>query len=135
MSKFFPRLIIFYFLIFNGLIEPDFAIAAVYPKCSRNLLKIDIDLDNKIDCVKTEKIGSETALKIWSTTRREWIFLQKYNHSDEYLKLLKLNRYKNSKFDGPHSGFAIKLIFPEKSSVIFYWDRSVSGIAEFWESD
>ncbi len=104
-------------------------------KCTRPVLKIDIDGDGKSDCVQTVVVGTETHLKIQLSSSGNLSLLTKYSHSDERVERLRLSSYKNPRFMAPKSGNAIRLVFPEKSSVLYYWDRKNRKMAEFWETD
>ena len=103
--------------------------------CSESRLRIDLDRDGKLDCVVTETVGSETVLKVRMSSSGAWIVLNKYAHSDEKIETQRLSGYRNPKFGAPRVGSAIRLTFPEKSSVLYYWDKRKSRIVEFWESD
>ena len=94
-----------------------------------------MDRDGKPDCVVTETVGAETLLKVRMSSSGAWIVLNKYVHSDEKIETQRLSGYRTPKFGAPRVGSAIRLIFPEKSSVLYYWDTRKSKIVEFWESD
>jgi hypothetical protein len=104
-------------------------------KCAHPVLRIDIDGDSKSDCVQTMVVGAETLLKIQLSSSGNWALLTKYPHSDERVERLRLSSYKNPRLMAPRSGNAIRLIFPEKSSVLYYWDKQNRKMAEFWETD
>ena len=103
--------------------------------CREGQLRIDFDSDGELDCVVTERVGSETVLKVRISNLGAWIVLNSYVHSDEKIEIQHLSKYRNSKFTAPRVGSAIRLMFPEKSSVLYYWDKGKSKFVEFWESD
>lgn len=104
-------------------------------QCINAKLEVDFDGDGKSDCVKTVMVSAETHLKIQLSSSGNWVLLAKYFHSDERVEFLRLSSYRNSRFMAPRSGNAIRLVFPEKSSVLYYWDKKNQMMAEFWETD
>lgn len=103
--------------------------------CNGNKLRIDLERDGKHDCVVTEMVGTDTVLKVRLSSSGSWIVLNKYSHSDEVIETQRLSGYINPKFTAARVGTAIRLTFPEKSSVLYYWDKKKSAIVAFWESD
>jgi membrane-bound inhibitor of C-type lysozyme len=103
--------------------------------CGSSQLRIDLERDGKLDCVVTQTIGSDAVLKLQLSSSGAWVVLGRYKHSDETLTVLPLAEYRNPRFTAPHKGDAIRLTFPEKSSVLYYWDEKKSAVAEFWEAD
>ena len=98
-------------------------------------VRVDLERDGKLDCVALQIVGVDAVLKVRLSSSNQWIELNRYKHSDEVVSVLSLAAYKNPKFKDPRRGRAIRLTFPEKSSVLYYWDQKTSAMAEFWESD
>ncbi len=104
-------------------------------RCAEKMPSIDMDRDGTLDCVRVRQSKSTAKLEIWLSSSRKWALLQEYVKSDEVLAKQSLKSYRNPKFKGGRSGDALRLMFPEKSSVLFYWDSKDRQIQEFWESD
>lgn len=103
--------------------------------CFERVVSIDIDGDGKSDCLIVETDGENHVLKLRVSSSGAWSVLNRYSHSDETIQRIRLSGYRNPKFPGKRTGFAIRLAFPEKSSVLYYWDKRKLKITEFWESD
>lgn len=98
-------------------------------------VRIDLEHDGKLDCVAVQVAGTDAVLKVRLSSSSQWVELGRYKHSDEVLSVVSLAGYKHPRFKAPRKGHAIRLTFPEKSSVLYYWDKKTSAMAEFWESD
>ena len=104
-------------------------------KCVESILANDLDGDGKLDCLQLNKFGQIVVLEVWLSNNGKQIVLQKYSPSDEVISIQSLKRYRNPKFNGPRAGEAVRLTFPEKSAVLFYWNSKKLQIEEFWESE
>jgi hypothetical protein len=98
-------------------------------------VQIDLELDGKLDCVDVRPSGNYTTLSVRLSSSGQWVELARYVPSDEVLSVVPLAKYDNPRFIAPRNGSAIRLTFPEKSSVLYYWDMKSSAIIEYWESD
>jgi hypothetical protein len=104
------------------------------PECSATV-RVDLERDGKLDCVAVQVAGADAVLKVRLSSSSRWVELARYKHSDEVLSVVSLAGYQNPRFTASRKGHAIRLTFPEKSSVLYYWDKKKSAMAEFWESD
>jgi hypothetical protein len=97
--------------------------------------QIDLERDGKLDCVDIRPSGNYTILRVRLSSSGQWVELARYVASDEVLSVVPLAKYDNPRFTAPRKGCAIRLTFPEKSSVLYYWDMKSSAMIEYWESD
>jgi hypothetical protein len=54
---------------------------------------------------------------------------------DAYFDAVILNGYKHRLLKKKLGGVGLLKVYPEKSSVIYYWDKNTKSMQEFWESD
>jgi hypothetical protein len=54
---------------------------------------------------------------------------------DAYFEEVDLAKYRNSRLKIKLHGHGLRIVYPEKSSVIFYWDTKLKKLDKFWESD
>jgi hypothetical protein len=54
---------------------------------------------------------------------------------DAYFEEVDFAKYRNSRLKTKLHGHGLRIVYPEKSSVIFYWNAKLKKLEEFWESD
>lgn len=57
-----------------------------------------------------------------------------YAH-DDFIESVNLEKYKSKKPGLSSSGFGIRLVYPEKSSFLYYWDENKDVLVKLQESD
>jgi hypothetical protein len=82
-----------------------------------------------------EEQGVYLALSLTSITKQIATSYKTAVKGDAYFEEIDLGTYRNSKLKIRLSGYGIRVVYPEKSSVIFYWNVKSKKLDEFWESD
>ncbi len=57
-----------------------------------------------------------------------------YPH-DDYIEPVDMVKYRHPKLKAKATGMGLRLVHPEKSSVIYFWDKRKDAPVEFWETD
>lgn len=76
--------------------------------------------------------SSQTFVIALKVRTQEYISTREY---DAYIEPVNLNGYKHRLLKKKLSGMGVRKVYPEKSSVIYYWDKKKKSVGEFWESD
>ena len=116
------------------------------PSCeSQNIELRDFDGDSKAEflCLKLtgkkvkgfEEQGIYLALSKKLATKQIATSYKTAIKDDAYFEEVDFAKYRNSKFKTKLHGYGLRIVYPEKSSVIFYWNAKLKKLEEFWESD
>jgi len=125
----------------SGSLDACFGENAATPaaaSCARPRIRLAFRQSDASDCVMLQHQGKEGKAGLWWRYDRSGDKRLLYSlpyFSDERIERVNLSSYKNPAYHGPRSGDGVRLVFPEKSSVIFYWDDKKASVKEFWETD
>jgi methionine-rich copper-binding protein CopC len=116
------------------------------PSCEINKTELlDFDGDSKAEflCLKLtgkkvknfEGQGIYIVLSRTLATKQIAITYKNSVKDDAYFEEVDLLKYRNSRLKTKLHGYGLRIVYPEKSSVIFYWNAKLKKLDEFWESD
>ena len=103
--------------------------------CSPPAIALHFSNHESVDCAAIGRDGKFYRISIYLSDQKRALRVLHFLHSDEFLEKVELVSYRNPRFGGPTSGDAIKIVFPEKSSAIVYWDKRTTSAKVFWETD
>ncbi len=125
----------------SGSLDACFAEDGATPavvSCALPSIRLVFRQSGASDCFMLQHEGKEGKAGLWwrydRSGEKRLLYSLPYL-SDERIERVNLSSYKNPAYHGPHSGNGVRLVFPEKSSIIFYWDDKTASVKEFWETD
>lgn len=110
--------------------------------CNSEIKSVDVDGDGHRDCLflerRTGKSLDEYRVWVYLSSRRVWVWLHDVSRGSETkITSIALAKYSHPGFSATPTGagFAYRIADYERSSRLYYFDKSLERVAIFWESD
>lgn len=111
-------------------------------RCDSDIKPIDLDGDGRRDCLFLERQNGKPSdeYKVWVylSSKRIWNRLHDVSHGSETkISTIDLSKYSHPGFSVARTSakFAYRIADYERSSRLYYFDKSLERVVVFWESD